>query len=448
MPIMNKVVVTGLGVVSPIGCDIDSFWTACLNNQSNVQAIPKQWNNYHDYNSGIWSPLPDMDFKSLGFSRLEIMQRDPVSLIAMMATKQALEDARINVLPADDKNRQFLLEGVDSEKAGVFVGTGIGGVKTFLENHACHMLKSTTSELAKKNQLNPDQLSQFMYPQRFNPFVVSMLIPNAVPASIGIKYSLHGMNRAIGQACSSGTTAIGSAYEAVKSGQIDFAICGGAEYLYDEYGSIYRGFDVAKTLANPGDNPEKANRPFDKARTGFLYSQGGAGILILESESHAKKRGANILAQISGFAETFDAYSMMSIKSGGRNIKRMIHQSLKEAQLELSDIDYINAHGTGTQTNDEIESDVIQELFGLKPIVNSSKSIIGHSIGASGALEAIVSILSLQNQTTHSCNNLNNPIRDLNFVTIPKEEVIRHVLSESFAFGGHNSALIMSLFDK
>lgn len=445
---MDKVVITGLGVVSPIGCDIESFWTACLNNQSNVQLIPEQWNNYFDFKSGIWSPLPEIDFRSQGFSRLDLMQRDPVSLIAMMATKQALEHAGIEASSVNDKNRQFLLQGVQPEDAGVFIGTGIGGVKTFLENHACNMLKRTTKELAEDNKVSPDLLTKFRYPQRFNPFVVSMLIPNSVSASIGIKYSLHGMNRAISQACSSGTTAIGSAYQAIKSGQIDFAICGGAEYLYDEYGSIYRGFDVAKTLANPGDDPEKANRPFDKDRSGFLYSQGGAGILILERESRAKIRGAHILAEISGFAETFDAYSMMNICPDGKNINRMIEMALNDAKLKSSDIDYINAHGTGTIVNDEIESKVIDELFTLKPLVNSSKSILGHSIGASGALEAIISVLSLHNQTTHQCNNLDNPLRDLNFVTKQQKQEIRNVLSESFAFGGHNSALVLSVIDK
>jgi 3-oxoacyl-[acyl-carrier-protein] synthase II len=207
------------------------------------------------------------------------------------------------------------------------------------------------------------------------------------------------------------------------------------------------GFDVARTLASPGDDLEKANRPFDKDRSGFLISQGGSGILILESESHAKKRGTNILAEVAGFAETFDAHSMMSINSDGTQIKRMINEAVSSAQLQLSDIDYINAHGTSTTINDEVESKIISELFGTKPLINSSKSILGHSIGASGGFEAIISTLSLQNQTAHVCKNLENPIRDLNFVTTQKEHEIRHVLSESFAFGGHNSALVLSAYN-
>lgn len=443
---MDNVVVTGMGVVSPIAFDIKSFWSSCLKSNSIVQSIPESWNDYSDYRSGIWSPLPEIDFKAHGFNRLDLMQRDRVSLIAIMAANQALEQAEINVIPSSDgKNRQFKLDGLDPNRSGVFVGTGIGGAKTFLENNACHMLKRTTKAL-QENNVNPELVSKLLHPPKVNPFVVSMLMQNAVSASIGIQYSLNGINRTITQACASGTSAIGSAYRAIKSGQIDFAICGGAEYQYDDYGSLYMGFDVARTLAVPGDDMQKANRPFDKDRSGFLYSQGGAGILILEKESQAKKRGANILAKITGVSETFDAHSMMNINGDGVQIKRMIHQAVTEANLRLTDIDYINTHGTGTMLNDEVESKIIDELFGKKPFINSSKSILGHSIGASGALEAIISILSIQNQKTHPCKNLENPIRDLNFVTSVKNKTIRNVLSESFAFGGHNSAIIFSAY--
>jgi 3-oxoacyl-[acyl-carrier-protein] synthase II len=443
---MNKVVVTGLGAVSPIGCDVESFWSACLNNESNVQPIPEHWYDYSDFRSGIWSPLPEIDFVSQGFSRIEVMQRDPVSLLAMMATKEALKHAGIVASSTDERKKQYELKGVDSNRTGIFIGTGIGGAKTFLKNNACHMLKRINKTLTEENA-NPDLLNKFIHPSKVNPFVVSMLMQNAVSASVGIKYSVHGANRTISQACSSGTSAIGYAFEAIQAGQIDLAICGGAENLYDDYGSLYMGFDVARTLASPGDDLEKANRPFDKDRSGFLISQGGSGILILESESHAKKRGTNILAEVAGFAETFDAHSMMSINSDGTQIKRMINEAVSSAQLQLSDIDYINAHGTSTTINDEVESKIISELFGTKPLINSSKSILGHSIGASGGFEAIISTLSLQNQTAHVCKNLENPIRDLNFVTTQKEHEIRHVLSESFAFGGHNSALVLSAYN-
>lgn len=442
---MNKVVITGMGVVSPIACDVESFWTACLNNQSNVQFIPDQWKKYSKYKSNIWSPLPEIDFISQGFNRVEIMQRDPISLLAIMAANEALQQSGIDCTPFNGNNLQCKLQGIDPDKSGVFIGTGTGGANT-LHNHIAHQILDQTTKLLAESDVEPTLINRFLFPRKFNPFCVSMFMQNSVSASIGLKYSLHGMNRTISQACSSGTTAIGAGYQAIKSGQMDFAICGGAEYLYDEYGAIFKGFDTARTLAISLDDIELANRPFDRDRSGFLLSQGGAGILILEQESTAIKRGANILAYVSGFSETFDAHSMMNINSDGIQIKRMIHQTLNDAQLQLADIDYINTHGTGTKLNDEVESKMIDELFTNKPIINSSKSLLGHSIGACGAFEAIISTMSLKHQTTHQCKNLQNPIRDLNFVTKVQKQNIRHVLSESFAFGGHNSALIFSKY--
>lgn len=442
---MNKVVVTGLGVISPIACNIDAFWKACLNHQSRVETIPKRWNDYSEYRSGIWSPLPDIDFKPYNISRLETMQRDPVSLLAISATHQALKHAGFEISEADQKKNQYKLEELKSHKTGVFIGTGIGGANSFLENHAFHMLDRPKKELAKQD-VSSRLINKFQHPKRVNPFVVSMLMPNSVSSSVGIKYSLHGINQTVCQACSSGTSAIGHAYQAIQSGEIDFAICGGAEYLYDDYGGIYRGFDIARTLAIPDGNLEHANRPFDRDRSGFLFSQGGAGMLILEKESLAKQRKANILAEISGFAETFDAHSMMSLDPSGNEIKRMLHLALADANLQASDIDYINTHGTGTRSNDEVESMVIEALFGQKPIINATKSLLGHSIGAAGAIEALVSILSLRDQTTHGCKNMQHPVRDLNFITEVKNQPIEHALSESFAFGGHNSGLVISAY--
>lgn len=442
----EDVFVTGLGIVSPIGITVDSFWKSCIESKSNVKKIPDEWNHYSKYNSGIWSPLPDINFKEYGFSRLDLLQKDPVSLITLMASEEALKHANISSVVIDKKNKQFELNGIKSDKTGVFIGTAAGGVYSFLKNNACHMLDSFTSGLINEGT-KIESIEKLVHPKKINPFVVSMLMANSIASSIGIKYSLHGVNRTITQACSSGTSAIGYAYQAIKSGQIDFAICGGAEYLYDDYGGIYKGYDIARVLANKHKNINQSNRPFDQERSGFLYSQGGSGVLILESRKSVEKRNADVLAQISGFAETFDAFSMMSISPDGQMIKKMIRNALSEGNLNLEDIDYINAHGTGTELNDEIESKVIEDLFIKKPLVNSTKSLTGHGLGVSGAIEAIVSVLSIQNQTTHICKNLKNPIRDLNFVITNNPHNIRHVLSESFAFGGHNAALVFSKVD-
>ncbi len=447
----DRVVITGLGVISSIGLDVQSFWRACLDGCSEIALIPEQWRKYSDYNSGIWSPLPELDYKALGFIRTEIMQRDPVSLIAMAATEQALDQAGLFREEANPRCNQYYIPGIDSNRFGVFVGTGIGGANSFLDNQAFQMLSLTKSKLTgllgETTGEARELLDLLYHPRRLNPFVVSMLMPNAVSATIGIKYSLHGPNRTIAQACSSGTSAIGSAFRCIRSGDLDYALCGGAEYLYDPYGGIYRGFDIANTLARPGNDPETANRPFCNKRSGFLYSEGGAGMLLIERECIAKSRNAEILAEVAGFGESFDASSMMSNAGDGRQIERMIENALGDAGIQSSDIDYINTHGTGTQINDDIESRVLEGVFHDRPIVNSTKSILGHTIGASGAIEAITSVLSLQHQTTHICKNLDEPIAKLNFVKEVAPHNITHALSESFAFGGHNSALILKRYE-
>lgn len=447
---MNGVSVTGMGVISTVGNDIDSFWRACLGADSNVETIPEAWLGYNEYNSGIWSPLSTLDFDVLGFKKSEITRRDPVSLIALAAAHQAIQQAGIELDLVNERQNQYALTSIDSERIGVFMGTGIGGAYTFLHNQAYQMLKIPKRELMEflnGHDIETSVLESLVYPRVCNRFTVSMLMPNAVSAALGLRYGIHGPNRTITHACAAGTTAIASAYRAIQAGEVDIAICGGAEYLYDDYGGIYRGFDILQTLANPLDPISASNRPFDQDRSGFLYSQGGAGVLVLESAESCQRRGSRPLAEIVGCAETFDAHSMVAIAEDGKQIERMMTEAVSSAGLQLQDIDYINTHGTGTQTNDLVEASVIDRLFGNKPLVNSSKSILGHSIGASGALEAIISILSLRNQTTHICNNLQNPLMDLNFVQQVAPQSISHVMSQSFAFGGHNSALVFKAAD-
>jgi 3-oxoacyl-[acyl-carrier-protein] synthase II len=208
----------------------------------------------------------------------------------------------------------------------------------------------------------------------------------------------------------------------------------------------FRGFDTAGTLVKDCSEPMKANRPFDQNRSGFLFSEGGSGVLVLEEMEHAIKRGAKILAEISAFAQSFDGFNIMRIHPEGKEIKRMITNALKQADLPPGEIDYINAHGTGTEVNDATEVSIIEDIFGHQVLVNSTKSLIGHTLGASGAIEAAVAVLSILNKTTHVCKNLEEPINGLNFVRRVDEYPIRRVLSQSFAFGGHNAALIFEEF--
>jgi 3-oxoacyl-[acyl-carrier-protein] synthase II len=283
--------------------------------------------------------------------------------------------------------------------------------------------------------------------KRFNPFEVSMVMPNAPAAAVGIKFTLTGPNVTYCLACASGTVAVGNAYRAVRDGHVDVAISGGCEYFGDEHGHIFRSFDVSGTLVRDCVDPETANRPFDAKRSGFLFSQGGAAMLVLEELEHAQRREATIVAEVIGFAETFDAHSIMSLAPGGEQIERMIRAALADADLLPRDVDYVNAHGTGTKNNDQTETEVIDRVFGKSVRVNSTKSLLGHTIGASGAIEALVTALSLRDGTTHISKNIDTPVRDLNFVRNVERFDPRVGLSQSFAFGGHNAAVVMRRFE-
>jgi 3-oxoacyl-[acyl-carrier-protein] synthase II len=328
-------------------------------------------------------------------------------------------------MPAE-RTRAFTIVGEDAARIGVFLGTGIGGACTFLHNHSLHL----------------------SHGPRYHPFVVSMLMPNACSAVIANKFSIHGPNVTYCVACASGTVSVGNAYRAVRDGQVELAVTGGSEFLNDEHGHIFRGFDVAGTLVRDCADPETANRPFDEKRSGFLFSQGGAAVLLVEELEHALRRGASIMAELVGFAETFDAYSMMSLAPDGAQIERMIRASLADAGLQAAAVDYVNAHGTGTRTNDEIESKVIERVFGKSVPVNSTKSLLGHTVGASGAFEALVTALTLRDGKTHINKNLETPSCDLNYVRSAQVFDPEVGLSQSFAFGGHNAAVVLRRYTR
>jgi 3-oxoacyl-[acyl-carrier-protein] synthase II len=286
-----------------------------------------------------------------------------------------------------------------------------------------------------------------LYPRRFNPFAVSMTMPNACSANVAIKFNLRGSNNAYCAACASGTVAIGHGFKAVRSGELDVALVGGVERLSDEYGGVFAGFDAVRALTDRNDEPDKANRPFDNDRTGFLFSEGAGAVLTIESLEHARSRGARIFAEILGFAETCDGFNIMMMESSGTQIVRMLDLAFADAGLTAQDIDYVNAHGTGTRLNDETETAVVEKVFRNDVLINSTKSLIGHTLGASGAIEALVTALSIHHKTTHVCRNLDHPMKDLNFVTRVDSYPIRTGLSQSFGFGGHNAVLILREYE-
>jgi 3-oxoacyl-[acyl-carrier-protein] synthase II len=416
----RRVVITGGGVVSAIGIGLEAFWRSCLEGRSMVAAIPPAWLASAELHSRLWSPLPEIDHEALGIGRTERLQLDPFAVLALGASREALMNAGFGFVPAP-RTRALPIAGEDRANIGVFMGTGIGGAHTFLHNHSIHL----------------------SHGPRYHPFVVSMLMPNAGSAAVANKFSIHGPNLTYCVACASGTVAVGHAYRAVRDGQVALALTGGAEYLHDERGHIFRGFDVAGTLVRDCADPEKANRPFDEKRSGFLFSQGGAAVLVLEELEHALRRRAPVIAELVGFAETFDAHSMMSLAPEGTQIERMIRASLSDAGVEAGAVDYVNAHGTGTQNNDAIEGQVIRRVFGDSVAVNSTKSLLGHTIGASGAFEALVTALTLRDGRTHINRNLDAPCCDLNFVRTTQTFAPEVGLSQSFAFGGHNAALVL-----
>jgi len=451
----RRVVITGAGVVSSIGIGVDEFWRHCLQAKSTVAPIPANWERYAALHSRLWSPLPDIDPEYLGVARTERLQLDPGSVLAHGAAREAFERAGFNIVPDAASSRVFSLAGADPTLIGVYLGTGIGGAYSFLHNHTHHLYqraRATLKDYAETRASAQDRetldgvLALMAHGPRYHPFVVSMLMPNASSAAVAIKFSITGPNVTYCVACASGTVAVGNAYRAVRDGCVDVAVSGGCEYLNDEHGHIFRGFDVAGTLLRDCADPDAANRPFDEKRSGFLFSQGGAAVLVLEELEHAQRRGATIMAELTGFAETFDAHSMMSLAPGGGQIERMLRAALADAGVGAHEVDYINAHGTGTKNNDETEAEIIDRVFGKSVLVNSTKSLVGHTIGASGAIEILVTALSLRDQTTHICRNLDAPLRDLNFVRAVEQSDLRVGLSQSFAFGGHNAAVVLRRF--
>ncbi len=452
----RRVVVTGAGVVSPIGVGVDEFWRHCLQAKSVVAPIPANWERYADLHSRLWSPLPDIDPEYSGLARTELLQLDPVSVLAIGTAREAFERAGIKVAPVAERKRALRLEGLNAARIGVYLGTGIGGVQTLLESHAHHLYHRARATLkgyaetrapAQDREILAGVLALMAHGPRYHPFQVSMLMSNASSAAVAIKFSLTGPNVTYCIACSSGTVAVGNAYRAVRDGCVDVAVTGGCEYLDDEHGSIFRSYDIAGTLVRDCADPETANRPFDEKRSGFLFSQGGAAVLVLEELEHARRRGATIMAELTSFAETFDAHSMMSLAPRGEQIERMLRAVLADAGVGAHEVDYINAHGTGTKINDETEAEVIDRVFGKSVLVNSTKSLLGHSLGASGAIEILVTALSLRDQTTHICKNLDTPVRDLNFVRAAGQFDLRVGLSQSFAFGGHNAAVVLRRYE-
>lgn len=457
----RRVVVTGLGAVSSLGSGVRELWEGCLEGRGVAEPIPADWPRYSRLRSALWAPLGDWDRPTPLLTRLERKQADPCCRIALLAAEEALEQAGLQASVQDVKRNRYRLNKVESERVGVFMGTGVGGIHSLLASASFTFLseakKKLTALARDLEEIEDDSvgraaaaridqvMAQLPTPRAFNTFSVSMAMPNAVSAQLAVKFGIHGPTPTFTCACASGTVALGRAFRSIRDSECDVALSGGVEYLADEYGSCFRGFDAVGALVRPVDlSDNAANRPFDEARSGFLFAEGGGAVLVLEEYEQAKHRGAPLLAEIRGYGETCDAYSTMVMDPEARQIARAIHLSLADAGLEAADIGYLNAHGTGTQANDPIEAGVIGEVFGSDVRINSTKSVLGHTLGASGGLEAVVTVCSLQAGQAHLSRNLERPIAELNFLTRSETFPLHHAISQSFAFGGQNAVLVFS----
>jgi 3-oxoacyl-[acyl-carrier-protein] synthase II len=457
----RRVVVTGTGVVSALGNTTGSFWQSCLAGRTAVAPIPEQWRRYSSLRSPAWSPLGDWDRESSLLTRLERKRLDITSQLAVLAAEEALTEAGLELRVADGKRNTRTLVARDPERLGVFMGTGVGGVSTLLAVASHVMLaagKERLAELASTldaaatagggtaggARLVEAVLAELPSPVSFNPFAVTMAMPNAVSANLAIKLGLHGPCPTFTCACASGTVAIGQAFRALRGGECDFALAGGTEYLWDAYGCTFRGFDAVGALAQ-GDLPlAQLNRPFDRRRCGFLFSEGGCAVLVLEELESARRRGARPLAEVRGFGETCDGHDLIALEPSGREARRAIELCLADACLAPEEIGYVNAHGTGTSLNDPLEAQVVAEALGPEVAVSSTKSLLGHTLGASGALEAVATVRTLLEGVAHGCRCLEEPVAELRFLTRATRIGAAHALSQSFAFGGQNAVLALS----
>ncbi|GLR72629.1 beta-ketoacyl-[acyl-carrier-protein] synthase family protein [Agaribacter marinus] len=446
----GRVVITGMGALCNIGSNLDEVWNNALKSKSNVSEIPERWRLFNDFRCNIWAPLADIDYAKNGVTKSHLMKADLVTIHQYISVKEALLHAGFTFSQGDSKRAYKINELADTQRVGVYMGTAVGGVNTAFNNHSKLLLGknkkilNTSLDETQKRMLN---FEDWKTPRKLTPFAIPMLMSNAVSAFIGIQFSLNGPNHTTDLACAAGASAILNACQAIQSGAIDLALTGGSEYLNDDYGASFKGFDVSGTLTQHSGDMKAANRPFDNKRSGFLLSEGGAGALVLESYEHAVARKATIYAEIVGYGNTFDAYSMMQPDPSGAQGQVAIEQALTMAGIKPADINYINAHGTGTLSGDEAESNLIARLFGNKPSVVSTKALTGHSIGASGAIEAIVCTKTLYHSETHGMPNLADPINDLNYAIEPQKINAIYGLTQSFAFGGHNITLVLKRWD-
>ncbi len=429
----NRVVITGVGVVSSIGIGKEEFWKSCLEGKSGGKKIEYPWMINDSYCTKIGAPVNNIDPQKYNIPKKEIDLLDSVSIFALASAYQAIQDAGFEIKLCNPKKGFNEIIGIDPERIAVIIGSGIGGITTNEISHD-HWVRKRIKAGTKR-------------------YALPMIIPNAPAAQVAIKYQAKAECKSISTACAAGTMAIGDSYKILRDGEVDIAIAGGAEAIlsdFDGYGLA--GFDMLKTMSTRNDDPEHASKPFDKERDGFVLSEGGA-VLILERLDIAKERGARIYAEIAGYESNCDAYSMMMLEPNASQIIRLMKNIIHKNGVSPNEINYINAHGTSTIPNDKIETYAIKQVFGKRAyelFITSTKSMTGHSIAASGAIEAIATALSIYHSIIPPTINLETPDPecDLNYVPgTAVEKEIKAALSNSYGFGGHNASLLIKKYE-
>lgn len=410
---MKRVVVTGLGAISPIGFSAPENWEALMAGRSGIRPITLfDASTYNCRFAGEITAYKPGDH----FPVKELKKIDRFIQFALIAGEQALKQSGLD------------LTKVDLERVGSSVGVGLGGLGEIQAQH---------KELLERGA------------RRISPFFIPQVIGNLAAGQLSLKYGLKGPNTCITTACSSSAHSLGESFRLIQRGDVDVMISGGAEAVICELG--VGGFCAMRALSQRNDAPEKASRPFDRDRDGFVMGEGSA-VLVLEEYEHARRRGATILAEFSGYALNADAYHMTAPSPDGEGAARCMRLALKDAKLDPSQIDYVNAHGTSTPLGDVQETLAVKTVFGdhaKKLAVSSTKSMTGHLLGAAGAIEAMFCVQAVQNQVAPPTINLDNPSPecDLNYVPHePQPRKLDHVLSNSFGFGGTNGTLIISRF--
>jgi len=413
----RRVVITGLGAITPLGNDVETFWSNLKNGVSGIHTIDAFDTTAYDCKIG--GQVRDFDPKPFFKNPKDVRRTDRFTQLAMAAAKMAVEDCGIDIEKLDRRDR-----------FGVIVSTGIGGLKTLQEQLTILLTKG---------------------PSRNSPFTIPMLISNMASGVISMEFDLHGPNLCIVTACATSNNAIGEAWRIIKFGDADVFLAGGSEASIVEIGLA--GFSAMRALSTRNDQPERASRPFDRDRDGFVMSE-GAGVVVVEELEHAKARGAKIYCEITGYGMSADAYHMTAPPPDGEGAARAMQLALQHARLSPDQVDYINAHATSTDIGDICETRAIKQVFGdyaYKVAISSTKSMTGHLLGGAGGVEMAACALAIRDSVIPPTINLENPGKecDLDYTpNVARERKVRVALNNSFGFGGHNATLVASAFEE